>query len=235
MCFSSSKPTLVVVAILCILMNGFNLTSRIFGFRDNLRESNIAAYVPDVTDISKWVDGRKNSDTIAMGLAGVSLIFDVVLLAGATLESRVMIQGSGIWGSLDCIADAVIGFLSANYTIPEFKKEEKTVRTSYEARRAKKVNSKRRVAHTLLQEDKGKKGKEKSRTEEKTIGLREPEPSVVKQILHFAWVILRLVIKTQLLWSVFSFLSILDKKAPSKGGGGGGGGEKAGTTMSVIE
>lgn len=202
MCWRSSKPTLVFVAIFCILLNGFNLTSRLFGFRDDLRENKAAAYIPDVTDISKWVDGRKNSDAICMGLAGVSLVFDAVLLAGATLENRLMIQGSGIWGCIDCIADAVIGFLSANYTLPTLK-EEKTEKTVRQARRSKEVHSKRRVAHTLLQE-KGK-GRTTSTKEEKTVGLREPEPSVVKQLLHFGWVILRLIIKSQLLCSIFEY------------------------------
>lgn len=231
MCWSSSKSTLIVVAILCICMNGFNLCSRLFGIRDDLRENKVAAYLPDVSDISKWVDGRKNSDAIAMGLAGVSLIFDVTLLAGACLENRLMIQGSGMWGSLDCIADAVIGFLSANYTIPDLKREERTV---HHARRSKEIRGIRRIANTLFQEEKKGKGKTTHTKETRGIELREPEPSVAKQFLHFAWVILRLVIKAQLLCTIFSYASFLGKKSESsKGGGGGGGG--GGTTMSAFD
>ncbi|KAL1417853.1 hypothetical protein MTO96_026493 [Rhipicephalus appendiculatus] len=81
-------------------MNGYNLLSRLFGFRNQLRQHKIAAYIPDVTDISSWVNNRRTSDEITMGLAS-------------------------LWGSIDCIVDAVIGFLSANYTLPVFEIEER--------------------------------------------------------------------------------------------------------------
>ncbi|XP_075553506.1 uncharacterized protein LOC142586138 [Dermacentor variabilis] len=77
------------------------------------------------------VGGRQNSDYICMGLAGVSLIFDFLLLGGTMRESAPMIQISGIWGSFDCVVDAIVGFLSANYTVPSFSHEEtKTVHKS---------------------------------------------------------------------------------------------------------
>ncbi|XP_054922275.1 uncharacterized protein [Dermacentor andersoni] len=128
MCWSSTKTTLLVVAGVCICMNGFNVASRVLGLREQIREEKFSAYIPDVTDISKWVSGRQNSDYICMGLAGVSLIFDFLLLGGAMRESAPMIQISGIWGSVDCVVDAIVGFLSANYTVPTFSQEEtKTV------------------------------------------------------------------------------------------------------------
>ncbi|XP_049271434.1 uncharacterized protein LOC119392021 [Rhipicephalus sanguineus] len=101
-------------------MNGYNLVSRFFGFRHQLRQHKIAAYIPDVTDLSSWVNSRKTSDEITMGLASVSLIFDVLLFTGAARESGATIQLAGLWGSIDCVVDAVIGFLSANYTPPAF-------------------------------------------------------------------------------------------------------------------
>ncbi|XP_077486688.1 uncharacterized protein LOC144097978 [Amblyomma americanum] len=121
MCWSSTKTTLLFTAVVCIGMNGFNLASRALGFRDKLLEDKTAAYIPDVNDLSKWVNGRKNSDNIIMGLAGVSLVFDIVLLGGALQERGGLIQISGLWGSFDCVVDAVIGFLSANYTMPSFQ------------------------------------------------------------------------------------------------------------------
>ncbi|XP_075750781.1 uncharacterized protein LOC142817610 [Rhipicephalus microplus] len=124
MCWSSTKTTLLVAAVACMCMNGFNLVSRMTGIKDKIREEEFSSYLPDVTDISKWVNGRENSDHITEGLAGVSLIFDVMLLGGAMKESANLIQISGLWGSFDCVADAVIGFLAANYTVPTIAHEE---------------------------------------------------------------------------------------------------------------
>lgn len=184
-----------------------------FHFREDLRKEQIAAYIPDVTDISKWVNGRENSDAIAMGLAGVSLIFDVTLLAGATMENRLMIQVSGYWGCLDCIADAVIGFLSANYTVPTLSKEEKTETHSQKGKRA---GARRRLAKPLLMQNEeggggggGGKRTKTTKSEKTTVGFREPEPSVAKQFLHFGWVILRLIIKSQLLCALFEYENFL--------------------------
>ncbi|KAL1467408.1 hypothetical protein MTO96_042207 [Rhipicephalus appendiculatus] len=101
-------------------MNGFNLTSRLFGFYGRVRRFEIAQVFPDVYDLSKWVSGRKTSDRITMGLAGVSLLFDVALFTGALKNDIFLIEIAGLWGSIDCIADAVIGFLSADYTLPAF-------------------------------------------------------------------------------------------------------------------
>ncbi|KAH6928077.1 hypothetical protein HPB50_011344 [Hyalomma asiaticum] len=101
-------------------MNGFNLTSRLFGFYDRLRRFEVAEAVPDVYDLTKWVSNRRTSDGIVMGLASVSLLFDVVLFTGALKRDIFLIEISGLWGAVDCIADAVIGFLSANYTLPPF-------------------------------------------------------------------------------------------------------------------
>ncbi|XP_077486618.1 uncharacterized protein LOC144097885 [Amblyomma americanum] len=180
MCWSSTKTTLLLVSIMCICMNGFNLSSRVFGYRDKLRENKVSAYIPDVTDISKWVNGRRTSDQITIGLAGVSLIFDVILLASAAKEHGPMIQLCGLWGSIDCVADAVIGFLSANYTMPSFEQKK-----------------------TVVQKQK----------EEKTeIGFNEPPPATAKQFFHFAWVILRLIIKSQILCSLFEYVSFLSRR-----------------------
>ncbi|XP_054922738.1 uncharacterized protein [Dermacentor andersoni] len=123
MCWSSTRTTLVLVSLMCMYMNGFNLTSRLFGFYDILRRYKAAEVLPDVTDLSKWVNGRRNSNGITMGLAGVSLFFDVVLLTGALKYNVPMIEIAGLWGAIDCVADAVIGFLSANYTMPALYSE----------------------------------------------------------------------------------------------------------------
>ncbi|KAL1414108.1 hypothetical protein MTO96_007743 [Rhipicephalus appendiculatus] len=270
MCWSSTKTTLLVVAVMCMCMNGFNLVSRMTGIEDTIREQSFAAYLPDVTDISKWVNGRDNSDHITEGLAGVSLIFDTLLLGGAMKESANLIQISGLWGSFDCVADAVIGFLAANYTWPGFfhHEETKTVSNKGFKEKAKNANKRKtflccglgkRHAHSKYQimycssqsmkrryrakgfprmlpmkavaapddKDDKKKGGTHTRTEKKSIGLREPPPTTAKQLLHFAWVILRLIIKSQILCSLFAYVAFLRRRdemsaraAPAPAGGG---------------
>ncbi|XP_065288152.1 uncharacterized protein [Dermacentor albipictus] len=236
MCWSSTKTTMLVVAVVCICMNGFNVASRVMGLRDQIREEKFSAYIPDVTDISKWVNGRENSDYICMGLAGVSLIFDFLLLGGAMRESAPMIQISGIWGSVDCVVDAIVGFLSANYTVPSFSHEEtKTVHKS----RLRRTGMRRHRAsgHAEMQLMKEKGGKT-TKTESKSLALREPPPTMAKQFLHFGWVIIRLIIKAQLLCSLFSYVGFLNRRdeaarrdmARHAGGGGG-----ATSVMSVVD
>ncbi|XP_065297582.1 uncharacterized protein [Dermacentor albipictus] len=201
MCWGSTKTTLLLVSLVCICMNGFNLTSRFLKLQDKLREHEIAAYIPDVTDISSWVNGRKTSDEITMGLASVSLIFDAVLLTGAARENGLTIQIAGLWGSIDCVIDGVIGFLSANYTLPVFRTEERTVKSA-----VKSVRRQHRALgwsmHQILKTEK----------KETRVELREPPPTTVKQLLHFAWVILRLIIKSQILCSLFGYVQHLSRR-----------------------
>ncbi|KAL3205679.1 hypothetical protein MRX96_011045 [Rhipicephalus microplus] len=176
-------------------MNGYNLVSRFFGFRNELRQHKIAAYIPDVTDLSSWVNSSRTSDEITMGLASVSLIFDVLLLAWSSkgndlscvcvkvalterVESSATIQLAGLWGSIDCVVDAVIGFLSANYTLPAFEIEER-------------IETERR------------------RTE---LAIRNVPPATIRQFLHFAWVIMRLVIKSLILCSLFEYAEFLSRR-----------------------
>ncbi|XP_075750743.1 uncharacterized protein LOC142817579 [Rhipicephalus microplus] len=125
MYWPSTRTTLVVVSILCMYMNGFNLTSRLFGFYGRVRKFGVSQVFPDVYDLSKWVNSRRTSDKITMGLAGVSLLFDVSLFTGALKNDIFLIEIAGLWGSIDCIADAVIGFLSADYTLPGFLNKDK--------------------------------------------------------------------------------------------------------------
>lgn len=252
MCWSSTKTTLLVVAVVCICMNGFNVASRVLGLREKIREEKFSAYIPDVTDISKWVNGRENSDYICMGLAGVSLIFDVLLLGGAMKENAPMIQVSGLWGSLDCVVDAVVGFLSANYTVPSFTHEEtKIVEKSglrrRDMRRRHKVKGHPRML--LMQEEKkddkkddkkeDKKQEGGTKTETTSLTFREPPPTTAKQFLHFAWVIVRLIVKAQLLCSLFTYVGFLQqrdeamKRDMAKAAAPGGGG--ATSVMSVVE
>ncbi|XP_065297586.1 uncharacterized protein [Dermacentor albipictus] len=159
MCWGSTKTTLLLVSLVCICMNGFNLTSRFLKLQDKLREHEIAAYIPDVTDISSWVNGRKTSDEITMGLASVSLIFDAVLLTGAARKSAV-----------------------------------KSVRRQHRALGWS--------MHQILKTEK----------KETRVELREPPPTTVKQLLHFAWVILRLIIKSQILCSLFGYVQHLSRR-----------------------
>lgn len=223
MCWSSTKTTLILTAILCMCMNGFNLTSRALGFREKLREDKSAAYIPDVNDISKWVNGRQNSDNIIMGLAGVSLVFDFVLFGGAVQENARLIQISGLWGSFDCVADAVIGFLAANYTMPSF--ESKTIEQPAKKslrRRHKAKGYPYEMMQIMKYEMMQMMKSSSNRTEETKLGIREPPPSTAKQFLHFAWVILRLIIKRD----------EANRLHAAKPAGGGGG---AGTVMSTME
>ncbi|XP_049272486.1 uncharacterized protein LOC119395869 [Rhipicephalus sanguineus] len=131
MYWPSTRTTLVVVSILCMYMNGFNLTSRLFGYYYTLRRYEVAQAVPDVYDLSKWVNNRKTSDRITMGLAGVSLLFDVALFTGALKNDVFLIEIAGLWGSIDCVTDAVIGFLSANYTLPAFLNKDRAQINAY--------------------------------------------------------------------------------------------------------
>ncbi|XP_077486707.1 uncharacterized protein LOC144098009 [Amblyomma americanum] len=177
MCWSNARTTLLFVSLVCMCMNGFNLSSRAFGYRDKLKQNNISAYLPDVTDLSKWLNGRKASDSIIMGLAGVSLIFDFVLFVGAAREHAGMIEVSGFWGSIDCAADAVIGFLSANYTLP-----------------------------LILLEDEKMEDEEMAAVEKRTqLLISRVPPATVKQILHFVYVIMRLLLKSVILCILFEY------------------------------
>lgn len=206
-------------------MNGFNLVSRMTGIKDKIREEEFSSYLPDVTDISKWVNGRENSDHITEGLAGVSLIFDVMLLGGAMKESANLIQISGLWGSFDCVADAVIGFLAANYTVPTIAHEEtRTVsKTGFRKRSLKRRHRAKDFPKMLPLKASGppddkdekkddKKGGTHTKTETRSVGLREPPPTTAKQFLHFTWVILRLIIKSQVLCSLFSYVAFLRRR-----------------------
>nr|XP_037275872.1 uncharacterized protein LOC119168544 [Rhipicephalus microplus] len=97
---------------------------------------------------------------------------------GILQESSATIQLAGLWGSIDCVVDAVIGFLSANYTLPAFEIEER-------------IETERR------------------RTE---LAIRNVPPATIRQFLHFAWVIMRLVIKSLILCSLFEYAEFLSRR-----------------------
>ncbi|XP_075750780.1 uncharacterized protein LOC142817609 [Rhipicephalus microplus] len=56
------------------------------------------------------------------------------------------------------------------------------------------------------------KGGTHTKTETRSVGLREPPPTTAKQFLHFTWVILRLIIKSQVLCSLFSYVAFLRRR-----------------------
>lgn len=201
MCWRSAKTTLTLVSVMCMCMNGYNLVSRFFGFRHQLRQHKIAAYIPDVTDLSSWVNSRKTSDEITMGLASVSLIFDVLLFTGAARESGATIQLAGLWGSIDCVVDAVIGFLSANYTPPAFIIEERIEESGVMSLRRRYRANSQPMQQVLKTEER--------RTE---LSIRDVPPATVRQFLHFTWVIMRLVIKSQILCCLFEYVEFLSRR-----------------------
>lgn len=321
----NTKILLLVTSIVCIGMNGFNLSSRLLGFREKLREDKSAAYIPDVNDISKWVGGRANSDGIIMALAGVSLVFDVTLLVGTIKENAKQIHATGIWASFDCVVDVIIGFLSANYTMPSFSETKTYNKTAEKNKRAEKekhaeeeepteeqeatqkeepteedkrskeeeatekeesteeeeaaekeepteedyptteeepakeeesaeeekpaaeeeepflrrLREARKYSYEMPQVLKGEDEPTRQKTEEAKLGLRKPPPSTIKQLLHFAWVIIRFVIKVEILCRLFSYVTYLRERdemmrlKESKVAAGGGG--TSTTAPSTVE
>ncbi|XP_064487692.1 uncharacterized protein LOC135399886 [Ornithodoros turicata] len=118
----TKKDTLTLIGVACLAINGFNVAFVEFCLRDMFLEHEWYNYVPDVHNISAWVGGIETSDNILLGLAGVSVLFDITLILGCATDNPTLIFVSGVWHSGDCVADAVIGFLSANYTIPSIFK-----------------------------------------------------------------------------------------------------------------
>ncbi|XP_077487032.1 uncharacterized protein LOC144098340 [Amblyomma americanum] len=126
MCVISSRET-VVIAIICVFINAFNVVYVLRPeIKEVLMEQEWFDYIPDVHNVSKFVTA-KTSDYIWLGLAGISIFFDVLILAGTTQYVPELVDAGITWHYFDLGADAVVGLASANYTRPRIVTEKTEV------------------------------------------------------------------------------------------------------------
>lgn len=117
MCLISSREAIGIV-VLCLFINAFNVAYVLKPeIRRHLNKQSWFAYVPDVHDVSKFV-GAETSNYIALGLAGISIIFDAFILVGTVQGIPELLDSGCIWHYVDLGADFIVGLASANYTRP---------------------------------------------------------------------------------------------------------------------
>ncbi|KAL1467934.1 hypothetical protein MTO96_041814 [Rhipicephalus appendiculatus] len=79
------------------MINAFNVAYVLKPeIEQRLRKQSWFAYVPDVHDVSKFV-GAKTSNYIALGLAGISIIFDAFILVGTVQYIPELLDSGCIW------------------------------------------------------------------------------------------------------------------------------------------
>ncbi|XP_037520896.1 uncharacterized protein LOC119397544 [Rhipicephalus sanguineus] len=118
MCRISSREAIGVAAA-CLLINAFNVAYVLKPeIERHLRKQSWFVYVPDVHDVSKLV-GVETSNYIALGLAGISIIFDAFILVGTVQYIPELLDSGCIWHYVDLGADIIVGMASANYTRPQ--------------------------------------------------------------------------------------------------------------------
>ncbi|XP_075552721.1 uncharacterized protein LOC142585670 [Dermacentor variabilis] len=117
MCLVSSREAIAIV-VACLFINAFNVTYVLKPeIRRQLSRQAWFAYVPDVHDVSKFV-GADTSKYIALGLAGISIIFDAFILVGTVQVIPELLDSGCVWHYVDLGADFIVGLASANYTRP---------------------------------------------------------------------------------------------------------------------
>ncbi|KAH6927596.1 hypothetical protein HPB50_006132 [Hyalomma asiaticum] len=130
-------------------------------------------YVPDVHDVSKFV-GVEKSNYIALGLAGISIIFDAFILVGTvqhkTEVAKPHLHRSGCTGASPCAETPAASNL--------------TDTAEDDGTRPHGANDSRHQTASREQDD----------NERTTYGVLT-EPPTVRQFLHFSYVIMRAALK----------------------------------------
>ncbi|XP_070395122.1 uncharacterized protein [Dermacentor albipictus] len=117
MCDASSKEA-AAVAIVCMFLNAFNVAYVLMPeIEEQLRRQSWFAYVPDVHDLSSLVGSQRSNHTM-LGLAVISIIFDVFIFFGSMQGIPELLDSGCVWHYCDLGADLVVGMASANYTRP---------------------------------------------------------------------------------------------------------------------